>query len=97
MEPVENEEGQRDSRDDAPGQQPVELCLDALGDVPVRHEGVENPECDVGEEKKGDNLSSWFGLLLRSGGADSPAGLSDDQSWNMVGINVIIYALVSSS
>ena len=80
MEPVEDEEGQRDSRNDSPSQQAVELSLDALGDVAVGHEGVQHPERDVGEEHEGDDLPARLGLLLGPGGADPPAGLADDHA-----------------
>lgn len=80
VEPVEDEEGQRDPGDDPPGQETEEPGLDALGDVAVRHEGVEHPEGDVGEQHEGDDLSPGLGLLLRSGGADPPARLTDDHA-----------------
>ena len=80
MEPVEDEEGQRDPGDDPPGQETEESGLDALGDVAVRHEGVEHPEGDVGEQHEGDDLSPGLGLLLSSGGADSPGRLTDDHA-----------------
>ena len=64
MEPVENEEGQRDSGDDAPGQQAVELSLHALGDVAMGHESVEHPEGDVGKQEEGDQLSTGLGQLV---------------------------------
>ena len=80
VEPVEDEEGERDSRNDSPSQQSVELGLDALGDVAVGHEGVEHPEGDVGEEEEGDDLSPRFGSLLSSCCAYSPTCLRDDHS-----------------
>ena len=78
---VEDEERQRNPRYDPPGEQPEELGLDALRDVPVRHEGVEDPEGDVGEQHEGDDLPARLGLLLSPGGADPPAGLADDHTW----------------
>ena len=80
VEPVEDEEGQRDSRNDSPSQQSVELSLDALGDVAVGHEGVEHPEGDVGEEEEGDDLSPGFGSLLSPCGADPPTCFRDDHA-----------------
>ena len=80
MEPVEDQERERDPGDDAPGQEAEELCLDALRDVPVGHEGVQHPERDVGEEHEGDDLPAGLGLLLGPGGADPPAGLADDHA-----------------
>ena len=77
MEPVEDEERQGDAGDDAPGQQPEELCLHALGDVAVGHEGVQHPEGDVGEQHEGDDLPPGLGLLLGAGGADAATGLAD--------------------
>ena len=52
-----------------------------LGDVPVGHEGVEDPEGDVGEEEKGDDLPARLGGLLGPGGAHSPGRLGDYHSW----------------
>ena len=80
VEPVEDEEGQRDSRNDSPSQQAVELSLDALGDVAVGHEGVEHPEGDVGEEEEGDDLSPGFGSLLSPRCAHPPACFRDDHT-----------------
>ena len=80
VEPVEDEEGQRDSRNDSPSQQAVELGLDALGDVAVGHEGVEHPEGDVGEEEEGDDLSTGLGCLLGPSRANPPTCLRDDHS-----------------
>ena len=80
MEPVEDQEREGDPGDDAPGQEAKELCLDALRDVPVGHEGVQHPERDVGEEHEGDDLPAGLGLLLGPGGADPPAGLADDHA-----------------
>ena len=77
MEPVEDEQRQRDTGDDPPGQQTEELGLDPLGDVTVGHEGVKNPERDVGEQHEGDDLPPGLGLLLGAGGADAPASLAD--------------------
>ena len=80
MKSVENQERQRNPGDNSPGEEPEELSLDTLGDVPVRHEGVEDPEGDVGEQHEGDDLPAWLGLLLGPGGADPPAGLADDHT-----------------
>ena len=80
MEPVEDQKWERDSGDDAPGEKAEELCLDALRDVPVGHEGVQHPERDVGEEHEGDDLPAGLSLLLGPGGADPPAGLTDDHA-----------------
>ena len=80
MKSVENQERQRNPGDNSPGEEPEELSLDALGDVPVRHEGVEDPEGDVGEQHEGDDLPARLGLLLGPGGADPPAGLADDHA-----------------
>ena len=80
MKPVEDEEGQRDSRNDSPSQQAVELSLDSLGDVAVGHEGVEHPEGDVGKEKEGDDLSPRFGGLLSPCCAHPPTCLRDDHT-----------------
>ena len=81
MKSVEDEERQRNPGDNSPGEQPEELSLNALRDVPVSHEGVEDPEGDVGEQHEGDDLAARLGLLLGSGGADPPAGLADDHAW----------------
>lgn len=81
MEPVEDEEGERDSRNDSPSQQAVELSLDALGDVTVGHEGVKHPEGDVGEEEEGDDLPPGFGSLLSSCCANPPTCFRDDHTW----------------
>ena len=81
MKSVENQERQRNPGDNSPGEQPEELSLNALRDVPVGHEGVEDPEGDVGEQHEGDDLPAWLGLLLGPGGADPPAGLADDHTW----------------
>ena len=80
VEPVEDEEGQGDPGDDAPGQQPEELCLHALCDVAVRHECVQHPQRDVGEQHEGDDLPPGLGLLLGPGRADTPARLADDHT-----------------
>ena len=80
MKSVENQERQRNPGDNSPGEEPEELSLDALGDVPVRHEGVEDPERDVGKQHEGDDLPARLGLLLGPGGADPPAGLADDHA-----------------
>ena len=80
MEPVEDEEGERDSRNDSPSQQAIELRLDALGDVAVGHEGVEHPEGDVGKEEEGDDLPPRLGSLLSSRCAHSPTCLRYDHS-----------------
>ena len=80
MEPVEDEERQRDPGDDTPGQETEELGLDALGDVAVGHEGVQHPERYVGEQHEGDDLPPGLGLLLGAGGADTPARLADDHT-----------------
>lgn len=58
MEPVENAQRQRDSLNDSPGQEPVELqlnrvCLDLLC-----LESIDNPHRDIADEQKGDHLSS---------------------------------------
>ena len=81
MESVEDEERQRDPGDNSPGEQAEELSLNTLRDVPVSHEGVEDPEGDVGEQHEGDDLPARLGLLLGPGGADPPAGLADDHAW----------------
>ena len=60
MEPVEDEKGQADPRDDAPGQESVEVELQGLGDQVVGHEGVQDPEGDVGEEEEGDQLATCW-------------------------------------
>ena len=80
MEAVEDEEGQADAGDDAPGQEAKELGLDALGDVAVGHEGVQHPQGDVGEQHEGDDLAPGLGLLLGSGGADPATGLADNDT-----------------
>ena len=80
MKSVENQERQRNPGDNSPGEEPEELSLYALGDVPVRHEGVEDPEGDVGEQHEGDDLPARLGLLLGPGSADPPAGLADDHA-----------------
>ena len=77
MKSVENEERQRNPGDNSPGEQPEELSLNAHRDVPVSHEGVEDPEGDVGEQHEGDDLPPGLGLLLGAGGADTPARLAD--------------------
>ena len=56
------------------------MSLDPLCDVPVCHEGVEDPERDVGKQHEGDDLPARLGLLLGPGGADPPAGLADDHT-----------------
>ena len=81
MKPVENQERQRNPGDNSPGEEAEELGLDALRDVAVSHEGVEDPEGDVGEQHEGDDLPARLGLLLGPGGADPPAGLADDHAW----------------
>ena len=81
MEPVEDEERKRDAGDDAPGKQTEELSLDALGDVTVGHEGVQHPERDVGEQHEGDDLPPGLGLLLGTGGADTPTSLADNHAY----------------
>ena len=81
--PVEDQQWQWDSRDDAPGQKTKELCLDTLSDVTMSHEGVQDPECDVGKQHEGDDLSAWLGLLLSSGGTNSPWGLTDYHTWTI--------------
>mgnify|MGYP001356619201 CR=1 FL=1 len=43
----------------------------------VGHEGVEDPEGDVGEQHEGDDLPPGLGLLLGAGGADPATGLAD--------------------
>ena len=78
---VEDEERQRNPGDNSPGQQSEELSLNALRDVAVGHEGVQDPEGDVGEQHEGDDLPAGLGLLLGPGGADPPAGLADDHTW----------------
>ena len=83
VKPVEDEEGQRDSRNDSPSQQAVELSLDALGDVAVGHEGVEHPEGDVGEEEESDDLSPRFGSLLSACCAHPPTCFGDDHTWEV--------------
>ena len=56
------------------------MSLHALCDVPVCHEGIEDPERDVGKQHEGDDLPARLGLLLGPGGADPPAGLADDHA-----------------
>ena len=56
------------------------MSLHPLCDVPVCHEGVEDPERDVGKQHEGDDLPARLGLLLGPGGADPPAGLADDHA-----------------
>ena len=90
MKPVENQERQRNPGDNSPGEQPEELGLDSLCDVAVSHEGVEDPEGDVGEQHEGDDLPARLGLLLGPGGADPPAGLADDHTWGGGGGGVIV-------
>ena len=80
MEPVEDEERQRDPGDDTPGQETEELGLDALGDVAVGHEGVEHPEGDVGKQEEGDDLSTGLRCLLRPRRENPPARLRDDHT-----------------
>ena len=80
MEPVEDEQRQRDAGDDPPGQQTEELGLDPLGDVTVGHEGVQNPEGDVGKQHEGDDLPPGLGLLLGTCSADTPASLADNHA-----------------
>ena len=50
MKPVEDEQGQADPWDDPPGQESIEVELQGLGDQVVGHEGVQNPEGDVGKQ-----------------------------------------------
>ena len=57
-----------------------------LGDVAVRHEGVQHPERDVGEQHKGDDLAARLGLLLGAGGADPAAGLADDHTYRKLNL-----------
>lgn len=56
------------------------MCLYGLGDVAVRHEGIEDPQGDVSEQHERDDLSAGLGLLLGTGGADSTACLGDDHA-----------------
>ena len=80
MESVENQKRERYSRDDSPGQESKELSLHSHGDVSVSHEGVEDPERDVGKQHEGYDLSPGFRLLLSAGRTNSPAGLTDDHA-----------------
>lgn len=50
VKPVEDKQGQADPWDDPPGQESVEVELQGLGDQVVGHEGVQNPEGDVGKQ-----------------------------------------------
>ena len=88
MEPVEDEQRQRDAGDDAPGQQPKELSLHALSDVTVGHEGVQHPEGDVGKQHEGDDLPPRLGLLLGTGGADPTTRLADYHAWENKKVNL---------
>ena len=80
MKSVENQQRQGNPGNNSPGKESEELSLDPLCDVPVGHEGVKDPERDVGEQHEGDDLAARLGLLLGPGGADPPAGLTDDHA-----------------
>jgi len=77
---VEDEQGQADPGDDAPGEQAVESKLQVLRDPAVSHEGVQHPKGDVGEEEEGDQLAAGFGVLLGATGAMATRGLGNDQA-----------------
>ena len=51
-----------------------------LGYLSVGHEGVNDPEGDVGEEEEGDDLTAWLGQLLGPRGAHPPRRLTDHHS-----------------
>lgn len=46
----------------------------------VRHESVEQPKRDVGEQKKGDYLSAWFEEHLIARRANALTGFSNEHS-----------------
>ncbi len=46
----------------------------------MRHEGVEDPQGDVGEEEEGDELPPGLGHLLTAGRANAASSLGDYQS-----------------
>ena len=60
------------------------MSLDPLCDVPVCHEGVEDPERDVGKQHEGDDLPAWLGTLLGSRRADPATSFADDHSYNTI-------------
>ena len=51
-----------------------------LGYLSVGHEGVNDPEGDVGEEEEGDDLTARLGQLLGPRGAHPPRRLTDHHS-----------------
>ena len=79
--PVEDEEWEADSGYDSPGQESIELELQILCDPVVGHEGVQDPEGDVGEEEEGDQLAAGLGVLLAPGSADPATRLGHDQAY----------------
>lgn len=75
MESVQDEEREGDTRYNAPRQHPIKPELKLLRNAGVCHEGVEDPQGDVGEQEECDDLATWLGQHLVSGSTGTTTSL----------------------